>query len=67
MLTTVPPPYCGAGNAATVASPSSGANATMKYLIAATLSALFMTTLPAQAEDGSERLRQLHAKHLEGK
>ena len=28
----------------------------MKYLIAATLSALFMTTLPAQAEDGSERL-----------
>ncbi len=39
----------------------------MKYLIAATLSALFMTTLPAQAEDGSERLRQLNAKHLEGK
>lgn len=39
----------------------------MKYLIAATLSALFLTTLPAQAEDGSERLRQLHAKHLESK
>ena len=37
----------------------------MKYLIALTLSALFMTTLSAHAEDGSERLRQMHAKHLE--
>ena len=37
----------------------------MKYLIVLTLSALFMTTLSAHAEDGSERLRQMHAKHLE--